>query len=523
MPEAQPHQAAAKAYTQLVEIIVHEVWHSKMPSYVRKTFMTACPRINRTWKAVYAPIASQDMYIFQNSIIYHDFIPRLTRTITCFADLRANEREGGAKEVYRYLIALPNIRGFDALFPHVPYVSFRIVWIGIRQPSYVPSFSGIPIHIRYDRFLSDVPSCHCPGKTRMHIYISMIDPDSWMHESLGWSEMSEELRAVGVPEYFFCTTFFYPASYHETIRHGVRRIRQSTCIDETQLGSWDSRDINQHLWIASKGRHSLKCLSRFFYHWEFKHAQSHLPSGWDSGARSPVLLLFGSGLRGITDSRACVFASSGVVPAGLCLHSRHANKWGCLAGLWIGFACSVAAWLATAAGHHRCHNNYEQLAGNAGSFLMAAIISGIISYVWPEDFDFEIARRMKIFQPEGTDAEGHADVDMEKGVHAHNDASDDGLYKDFIFSVRLHRSIPGALCFRSLHNGNPTTMIHGWFRSLTPSSRAGFTWWIVLALLWTFIASFIVIIYPVWESRHALWEMMRGMMADMSGKRKAIG
>ncbi|KAK0434596.1 hypothetical protein EV421DRAFT_1327987 [Armillaria borealis] len=278
---------------ELVEIIVHDVWHSKMPSYIRKTFMTACPRINRTWKAVYAPIASQDMYItnlafldylcdiaqFQKSIIYHDFIPRLARTITCFVDLRANEREGAAKEVYRYLIALPNIRGFDALFPHVPYISFRLVWIGIRQPSYVLSLGGIPIHVRYDRFLSPSRHCQrCPGKTRMHIYISMIDPGSWAHESLGWSKMLERLRAVGVPEYFFCTTFYYPASYHETIRHGVRRIRQSTDIDETQLGSWDSRDINQHLWIASKGRHSLRCLSRLFYHWEFKQAQSHLPS-----------------------------------------------------------------------------------------------------------------------------------------------------------------------------------------------------------------------------------------------------
>ncbi|SJL03468.1 uncharacterized protein ARMOST_06824 [Armillaria ostoyae] len=263
---------------ELVEIIVHDIWHSKMPSYIRKTFMTACPRINRTWKAVYAPIVSQDMCItnlafldylydiaqFQKSIIYHDFIPRLTRTITCFVDLRACEREGAAKEVYCYLIALPNICGFDALFPHVPYISFRLVWIGIRQPSYVLSFGGIPIHVRYDRFLS--PSHHCQH------------PGSWAHESLGWSKMLEKLRAVGVPEYFFCTTFFYPASYHETIRHGVRRIRQSTYIDETQLGSWDSRDINQHLWIASKGQHSLRCLSRLFYHWEFKHAQSHLPS-----------------------------------------------------------------------------------------------------------------------------------------------------------------------------------------------------------------------------------------------------
>ncbi|PBK67370.1 hypothetical protein ARMSODRAFT_988957 [Armillaria solidipes] len=222
---------------------------------------------------------------------------------------------------------------------------------------------------------------------------------------------------------------------------------------------------------------------------------------------------------GISLSWLCVFASSGVVPVGLCLRSRHANKWGCLAGLWIGFTCGVATWLATAAWINlqgtidviTTGGTYEQLAGNAGSFFMAAIISGIVSYVWPEDFDFEITRRMNTFQPEGTDAAGHVDaadtdpahekrintnvneVDMEKGVHVHNDASDDDLYEDFIFSVRLTIGLFLVPCMMVI----PRV----W-------SKAGFTWWIVLAFLWTFIASFIVIIYPVWESRHALWEIM---------------
>lgn len=164
------------------------------------------------------------------------------------------------------------------------------------------------------------------------------------------------------------------------------------------------------------------------------------------------------------------FASSGVVPVGLCLRSRHANKWGCLAGLWIGFACGIAAWLATAAGYGgvidvtTTGGTYEQLAGNAGSFFLATIISGIVSYRWPEDFDLEITRRMNTFQPEDADAEGHVDaaeidsgdekridtnvseVDMEKGVHVHNDASDDDLYKDSIFSVRLTISLFVVLC-----------------------------------------------------------------------------
>ncbi|PBK59947.1 hypothetical protein ARMSODRAFT_764819 [Armillaria solidipes] len=147
------------------------------------------PRINRTWKAVYAPIASQDMYITnlafldylcdisraRKSIIYHDFIPRLTRTITCFVDLRKNEWESAAKTVYRYLIELPNIRGFQALFKLVHYISFKIVWMGIsREMKFSPVLSPlrrVPIRVRYDRFFpSNASPHHHPRKTQC-VYI----------------------------------------------------------------------------------------------------------------------------------------------------------------------------------------------------------------------------------------------------------------------------------------------------------------------------------------------------------------
>lgn len=98
---------------------------------------------------------------------------------------------------------------------------------------------------------------------------------------------------------------------------------------------------------------------------------------------------------------------------------------------------------------------YEQLAGNAGSFFIAAIISMSTTYLFPDNFDFEITRRMNAFQPEDTDAQDTfdeekvsdgnktgvsvADVTLAKGdgAHAQNDASDAVLYKDFIFSVWL--------------------------------------------------------------------------------------
>ncbi len=246
-----------------------------MLSFVRKSFMTTCPRINRTWKAVYAPIASQDMYITnlafldylcdisraRRSIIYHDFIPRLTRTITCFVDLRENSGESAAERVYRYLIELPNIRGFQALFKLVHYISFKIVWRSISGEMFSPVFTPlrrVSIRVSCDRFLSNASPYHHrghSGKTRMRIHISMMDRGGWPQNSIYWSFALSKLRKVGVPAYFF-TTDVSPGSYHETVHHGVRHIHHPTYIFETQLGSWDPRNVNQRLWIASKGRPS---------------------------------------------------------------------------------------------------------------------------------------------------------------------------------------------------------------------------------------------------------------------------
>ncbi|KAJ7153257.1 solute symporter family transporter [Mycena filopes] len=240
---------------------------------------------------------------------------------------------------------------------------------------------------------------------------------------------------------------------------------------------------------------------------------------------------------GISLSWLCTFASAGVLPVGLAIRSRKANKNGCLAGLWIGFACGVAAWLATAKGYGgvidvtTTGGTYEQLAGNAGSFIIAAIISMSTTFLWPADFDFEITRRRNAFQPEDSDAEGHvakekdvgevstdekapspieADEEKAMDVYVKNDVSSEVLYKDFILSVWLTIGLFVALCvFAPAMMAIPRI----W-------SKAGFTFYIVLAFIWTFVAAFIVVLYPVWESRTALWRITRGIFADLTGRRR---
>jgi len=39
----------------------------------------------------------------------------------------------------------------------------------------------------------------------------------------------------------------------------------------------------------------------------------------------------------------------------------------------------------------------------------------------------------------------------------------------------------------------------------------GFTAWVVVGIIWTFLSSFTVVIYPLWESRRALFLIASGL------------
>ncbi|KAK0447410.1 uncharacterized protein EV420DRAFT_873451 [Desarmillaria tabescens] len=248
---------------EIVETVIYEAWHSVMPSSMRTSFMTTCPLVNRTWKAVYAPIASRDIYItnrayiyylckiarLQKSIIYYDFIPQLTRTITCYVYLGDQTDEAAVERVYHHLINLPNDAGFKNLFPLVPYLSFELGWVSLGRNPLFPESCDIPIYVRayWHRYLSTIDE---EGKIRLDVGISMTDTDPLrcIHSST-WTDTMWKLRKVrvigGVP------WFLYPrfALYHGTTADGIRNLHRTAKVYQYR---GDIKDINRNLWMASK-------------------------------------------------------------------------------------------------------------------------------------------------------------------------------------------------------------------------------------------------------------------------------
>ena len=55
------------------------------------------------------------------------------------------------------------------------------------------------------------------------------------------------------------------------------------------------------------------------------------------------------------------------------------------------------------------------------------------------------------------------------------------------------------------------------FFAQTIFSVGGLTAWVVVGITWCFLSTFTVVIYPLYESREALWMVTKGLLKDVVG------
>jgi len=220
-----------------------------------------------------------------------------------------------------------------------------------------------------------------------------------------------------------------------------------------------------------------------------------------------------------------VILGSAVVPIALAITWKKANKWGCIGGAIAGFAAGIIAWLVTTATLNdniinvtTSGGDYEMLAGNLAAIGVGGIIASVSSYMWPEDFDFDITRAINAparHAHRRDSTEGDEDEKKSKeaieAAEVENDESDKelepaGLQKAFRFAawssvvltVVMIILIPLPLFFSS-----------------TVYGVAGLSAWVVIGMIWTFCSSFIVVLYPLWESRRAITQIASGIVKDI--------
>jgi len=221
-----------------------------------------------------------------------------------------------------------------------------------------------------------------------------------------------------------------------------------------------------------------------------------------------------------------VLLGSAVVPIALAITWKKANKWGCIGGALAGLAAGIIAWLVTTATLNdnvisvvTSGGDYEMLAGNLASICIGGIVASVSSYLWPEDFDFDITRAINAPTTRHVHGQDSPEVDEDEkksreaieAAEVENDDSDkeldpDGLEKAFRFAA--WSSVALTLVMIILI---PIPL----FFSSTVYSVGGLGAWVIVGMIWTFCSAFIVVLYPLWESRAALTQITTGIVKDI--------
>ncbi|TBU55536.1 urea transporter [Dichomitus squalens] len=233
-----------------------------------------------------------------------------------------------------------------------------------------------------------------------------------------------------------------------------------------------------------------------------------------------------------------VVLGSAVVPIAMCVTWRKANKWGCIIGAIAGFCMGVMAWLVTTSALNggeltvtTTGGDLEMLAGNLASIGVGGIVTIVVSTIWPENFDFEATRAIN--RPGNSqEVEKHLEPSREGSVDEKKrdstEVSIEPMSEEAAAAEEERELDPVAL--------NKAFRLAAWasvvltlvmliiipfplFFAQTVYGVGGLTAWVVIGMIWAFCSAIAVVLYPLYESRQALFMITRGIIKDIFAKR----
>lgn len=187
---------------------------------------------------------------------------------------------------------------------------------------------------------------------------------------------------------------------------------------------------------------------------------------------------------------------------------------------------------------------YPTLAGNLAAVISGLILTLAISWVKPDNFDWEITRAMNAKNaminadsdsssenmPEADAAEAQIAPeekhDPEKGVH---EGSVPATPAAIVTTTPDRSPVPpaaelaGALRLAVIGSTVLTFIViilvpMPMFGSHYIFSKHFFTGWVVISFLWVFSSAFISTVMPIWETRHFFLDLARAIIGDLNGR-----
>ncbi|PWN27907.1 putative DUR3-urea permease [Jaminaea rosea] len=234
-----------------------------------------------------------------------------------------------------------------------------------------------------------------------------------------------------------------------------------------------------------------------------------------------------------------ILVGPSVVSIFCCTTWSKANRTSCFVAPIVAEIVAIAVWLGSAKGLEgevtitSTSADYPLVAGNLVAVLLPALIIVPWSLWKPEAYDWEATRSINApWRNEAapssltSSSEKIGDGDKDKiSMPRGDDTAVATLEYDRLATLRAAGLDPQALVASRRLAVRTALLLSFILLILVPAmaciprtfSHAGFAAWGSIIIGWLFVTAFIVVVYPVWESRESLGAVIKGVVKDLTG------
>jgi len=226
------------------------------------------------------------------------------------------------------------------------------------------------------------------------------------------------------------------------------------------------------------------------------------------GVLSTILFELGLSL-GFVYLMMGIFIGSAVMPVAFVLTWKDASASGAIAGAVVGQICGLITWIVCslferdANGKHgtvdldTLGGNYPMLAGNVMAIGMSGIVCAVMSKMNPQNFDLTTLKDGIALIDDKLPELSDAQKDEERLVASLKWITKWGVG----FSVIMVIVWPCLSLPAGCGDGDCGVFSEGYF-----------TFWVIIALAWGLLATVVIIVLPLYESREVLGNVIKGLL-----------
>eukprot|EP00803_Ostreobium_quekettii_P003267 evm.model.scf_1162.4 EVM.evm.TU.scf_1162.4 scf_1162:26896-29628(+) len=202
-----------------------------------------------------------------------------------------------------------------------------------------------------------------------------------------------------------------------------------------------------------------------------------------------------------------VLIGSAVIPIAFCLTWSKCSRWGAIAGALIGQWAGIVTWLMWAeVGYGEVTvdttgKDYPMLAGNLTSILSSGFICIFISWLYPEETNWDETRRIPTL-----------DHDPKAGLPKSGEDSYQSMTAALEWTVKYGTAGTAILLVAWPVLSLPTKVF----------SESYFTFWVLVSIIWGLVATVVIIALPIFESLGQIIKVTRNVWACKSDRKDGL-